>query len=149
MSLPIELRFDVVVFKIGLLLCAVGIPFFVAIVFITALFDGYLLKLFQEWNFIRVFLPSIILIAMFVIPIFIGSLVHPIGNNKLNHLVRGGIVLGLSSVLFYIILGLLPKLELYPYDELDTLDKLIVTLCFIVINLTLYLPSILKIDKEA
>ena len=148
MSFPIEIHFDLDVFKIGLLLCAIGIPFIVAIIFIAGLFDGYLLKLFQEWNFIRAFLPSIILIAIFVTPVFIGSFLHPKDNNKPNRLIRGGIVLGLSSVLFFLILGLLPKFALYPYDEMDFLSKLIVTLCFIVVNLVIYLPSILKLDNN-
>ena len=149
MTFPFRIHLELSVLKIALVLSLAGIFLCLSIHFITALFEGYFLKFFSDWNYIRVSLPTLMTLAMIVLPIFVGSFIRPTGHSKFSLFVHGLIVLGLSSIVYFALLTYFPRLSLYPYDELSLGGKSVATLCLLTFNLIIYLPKLFKAEAKS
>ena len=154
MSFPIEFRFDFDVFKIALILSKYGIALWFSIITIVVVSEGVLLKLFESWKLLGIFLFKTmatfpILFGGFIFPVLIGSFIQPLTRSRKHLVLRGTIVLALSLVVYSLIYKFLSLAPLYPFPQPDFTTILIVALCFHLPILAIYLPSILKIEKES
>ena len=149
MTLPFVIRFDKNVFKAALIISLAGAALIFSVTLIDALFERHLSKLFTNWNLAKVLLPQIELLAIFVIPLLVGSIVRPFSQKKQHLIIQGFLVLLVSSFIYFGVITYLPQLELYPYDERNLSTNSILLIVFVGLNLAIYLPSIFKTEKNS
>ena len=115
-----------------------------SITIINIIFEGYFFKALSNWKFLRVLIPQIEMISIFLIPIFVAAFIRPLSRKK-NHLIlQGSLVLFISSALYLAIVTYLPKLNAYPYDDRGIETNIIMLGIFLMINLALYAPPIFQ-----
>ena len=138
------IRFDREVFNAVIKVNVISIFGMIAITILSILFEGKLAVLIKDWNVIKVFLPQLELILMFLIPLFLGVFIRPLSRKRKHLIIQGSLILFISSLIYYAIVTYIPQLDMYPYDERGIVDNLVIVGAFIAINLAIYLPAIMK-----
>ena len=149
MSLPFEIRFDRNVFKTALICSLAGIFLMVSVTAMNIIFEGYFFKALSNWKFLKVFIPQIEMISIFLIPIFVAAFIRPVSRKKKHLILQGSIVLFVSSVVYLAIVTYLPKLSVYPYDDRGIETNIVLLSIFLMINLALYAPPIFKQETSS
>lgn len=147
MSLPFEIRFDKNVFKTAMYVSGISIGGVLLISVISLLFEGKLFSLVENWNFIGVFISQLELLSIFLIPMFVAVFVRPLSRKRKDLLIQGCVILLVSSLIYFALVSYAPQLDIYPFEKRGHLTNTILLGIFLIINLAIYSPSLLRKEK--
>ena len=144
MILPFAIQLDKSILKAAIYVSFLSAGGMFLINLILFLLEGKLLVLLKNWNVFKVLISQFEIISIFLIPIFIGSFIRPLSRRKKDLIIQGGVVLLISSFIYFTIVTYLPSLDIYPHDDRNLNTNLLLLGSFIAINLAIYLPAIFK-----
>ena len=147
MSFPIEIRFDRDVFKTTIYVGSIFIGGIFLISVLSLLFEGKLFSVIESWNFIRVLIPQLELFSIFLIPMFVAIFIRPCSRKRKDLLIQGCTILFISSLIYFAIVTYIPHLEIYPFNKRAHAANFVLLGVFLMINLAIYSPSLLRKDK--